>query len=388
MTPTLIELVIAEALSRALRIERVPMRSRRNRFYKRLLLIEGQRCQVIPAPCAKHPHGEYFPLYLPRTDWAGLLIYVTLTETRPVFNIIPRAIMSKDTGWTYDSLQPYREAWESFKQTVLPASRKFETLSWQLRAVATSARLAGLEVQFIKTKKKQEGRRWPPIVKRRLLIGGRRCAICSATRLEPHPDNQRYNYVIIKTSSEVWPEFQLHAVKNSGSLCDVFVIPRRLITGTIAASLDNPKLAPYKNAWNLLTASAESLASIGPIERKKRIPPPPPPLTKHFEMLQQTIRAAESRGLHTKSAQNEGITHGKRQIFLYVADKRCQVIQASVAVHRPTSNWPEFIIVHSGSEKGKSYVIPLEALAKQSQRSVKATWIKQFEDAWNLLVES
>ena len=248
--------------------------------------------------------------------------------------------LSKDTGWTSESLQPYREAWESLKQRLPGGSKKFETLSWQLRAVTTSAKKAGLEVQFIETKKKQEGRRWPPMIKRRVLVGGRRCAIFSAARLDRDPVKQRYNHVILKASKEPWPEFQLHVVKNAS---DVFVIPCRRINATTSVSLDNPKLAQYKNAWALLTASAESLATLDPIDWKMPAPPRPP--SKHFVILQEAIRAAESCGLPTKSAQNERISHGARQTFLYVADKRCQVIQTNVAIHRPTSNWAEFMIV-------------------------------------------
>jgi hypothetical protein len=64
------------------------------------------------------------------------------------------------------------------------------------------------------------------------------------------------------------------------------------------------------------------------------------------------------------------------------------VIQANAAIHRPTSNWAEFMIVYSGSETGNFYIIPLEALGKRSQLSAKSKWVKQFEEAWNLLIES
>ena len=66
LTP--IESVIAEAASRGLRVERISVESKREVFDKRRLLIEGQRCQVIPSPIghpsAEYPQAEYFPLYL------------------------------------------------------------------------------------------------------------------------------------------------------------------------------------------------------------------------------------------------------------------------------------------------------------------------------------
>jgi hypothetical protein len=99
-----IELVIAEATARGLRIERVPAQSNRSPVDKRVLLIDGKRCQVIPTrighPSPEYPHAEYFPLYLPRGDWPDFLIYVSFTEADPVFRVIPRIVMSKDTGWT------------------------------------------------------------------------------------------------------------------------------------------------------------------------------------------------------------------------------------------------------------------------------------------------
>src|SRR5258708_18806888 len=98
-----IDFVVAEALSRGLRVERLPTESKRHVFDKRLLMVEGKRCQVIPSrrgyPNAQYPHAEYFPMYLPRTDWPDFLIYVSQTdETRPVFPVVPRVEMSKDTG--------------------------------------------------------------------------------------------------------------------------------------------------------------------------------------------------------------------------------------------------------------------------------------------------
>src|SRR6266404_34866 len=253
-----IEFVLSEAKSRGLRIERLSSQSRRYVFDKRLLLVEGKRCQVIPSrrghPSAKYPYAEYFPLYLPRTDWPDFLIYVSLAgETRPVFRVVPRVEMSKDTGLSPESLECYRDAWELLKQDVPGSTKEFEILSWQLEAVQQSCKNAGLEVEFIKTKKHQDGRQWPPVIKRRILIAGKRCSVFTATRISQDPNKHEYNYAIFKASREEWPEFQLYVMKGAGESSDIFVVPRHHLLTTTSASVDHPELARYRNAWNLLT---------------------------------------------------------------------------------------------------------------------------------------
>lgn len=46
--PSLIEIVVEEAKSRGLQVERISAPSRKDVLDKRLLLIEKKRCQVIP----------------------------------------------------------------------------------------------------------------------------------------------------------------------------------------------------------------------------------------------------------------------------------------------------------------------------------------------------
>jgi hypothetical protein len=132
-----------------------------------------------------------------------------------------------------------------FSKLFFPSSKKFEILSWQLQGVKTSAEKAGLEVEFIKTKKTEDGRRWPPVIKRRILISGKKCAVFSVARISQDPEKSSYNYAVFKASDEDWPEFQLHIVKCTGRACDVFVIPRKHIAATTSASLDHPELARY-----------------------------------------------------------------------------------------------------------------------------------------------
>jgi hypothetical protein len=398
---------IPDFFSNLLKIERVATQSNRSPVDKRLLLVDGKRCQVIPTrighPSPEYPHAEYFPLYLPRGDWPDFLIYVSLTGADPVFRVIPRIAMSKDTGWTPETLEPYREAWELLHQDVSRSpKKKFEVLSWQLQALDQSAKAAGCKVEFIKTKKHQNGRRWPPVVKRRVLVSGKKCAVFSATRISQDPEKREYNYAVFKVSDEDWAEFQLHVVKNGGDPCDVFVIPRKHITTPTSASLDHPELTRYKNAWDLLTATDESLRAMSPIEWKEPTLPLAP--TKHFLVLQETVHVAESRGLAVESAEGEVTSYRGGQSFLYVGKKRCQVTQAnvitdanrlntfrSVSLQPPTSEWAEFLIVHSAQsdehDVTKFYIIPRKALPKPTQRSVVSKWLKQYEEAWHLLLD-
>jgi len=267
--PIPIELVVAEASVHGLRVERIPAQSKQHIFNKRRLLIEGKRCQVIPSKIGhssvEYPQAEYFSLYLPRGEWPDFLIYVSSNEVHPVFRIIPRSEMSKDTGRTPETLERYREAWDLLRQHSPESSKKFETFNWQLETINWLAQNAGLTVEFIKTKKHQNGKRWPPVIKRRVLIAGKKCAVFSATRINKNPEKIQYNYVIFKVPDEEWSDFQLYVVRCVGEPCYVFVIPRGRIEATTSASLDHSELARYKNAWGLLTATSESLAAIPPI---------------------------------------------------------------------------------------------------------------------------
>jgi hypothetical protein len=88
-----------------------------------------------------------------------------------------------------------------------------------------------------------------------------------------------------------------------------------------------------------------------------------------------------------------------------VSKKRCQVIQANVmtdpkraktfrflSLQPPASEWAEFLIVYSAQsdagDAAKFYIIPRKALIKPTARSVQSKWLKQYEEAWNLLRES
>jgi len=256
-------------------------------------LIEGKRCQVIPSrrghPSKQYPYAEYFPLYLPRNDWADFLIYVSVTENPPTFCIIPRGEMSKHTGRAPASLEHYQDAWALLQQDLSESEKALEILSWQIEAIKRSAQDAGLEIELIKTKKHQDGRRgWPPVIKRRILIAGKRCAIFSASRISQDPEERGYNYVNFKVAQEAWSEFNIYVIKDIRNSSDIFVVPNTHLLNSTSASLDHPELARYKNAWNLLTVSPEALAAIPAIRWKEPKMPPAP--TRHSIKKKVRIR--------------------------------------------------------------------------------------------------
>ncbi len=397
-----IELVMREAVSRGLRVERLAAQSRRYALDKRLALIEGKRCQVIPSrrghPSKQYPYAEYFPLYLPRNDWADFLIYVSLTENPPTFCIVPRVEMSKDTGRAPVGLAHYRDAWALLRQDLSESEKVLEILSWQMEAIKQSAQDAGIEIELIKTKKHRDGKKWPPVIKRRILIAGKRCAIFSASRISQDPEEREYNYAVFKASQEEWPEFQLYVVKGSGKSCDIFVVPRSHLTISTSASLDHPELARYKNAWTLLTGSPEALAQIPHIQWKqaKRASV----AAKHSLILQEVVRKAESQGLIVETAHGDVKSHKGVQSFVYISKKRCQVIHSSVItglsgfqylpLNSPISAWAEFLIFCANrvdqSGKATFYIIPRKELPRRTSRSLSSKWLNEYLEAWHLLV--
>jgi hypothetical protein len=396
MASKAIEVAINEAVSRGLRVERLPVKSKRHIFDQRRALIEGKRCQVIPSrrghPSVEYPYSEYFPLYVPRAAWADYLIYVSL-ETDPVFWIVPRLDVSKDTGWTPESLEPYREAWQFLQIDPAPNPKGFEILSWQMQTVKLLAENAGLDVEFLNRKKRG---RWPPLIKRRVIVAGKKCAIFSATRISQDISKPEYNYAVFKASEEEWADFQLHIIEGTAEFADVFVVPSGHLPATTSASLNHRELARYKNAWGLLTCSPESLASVPPIQWKEPTVPASP--TKHSILLQQAIQIAESKGLITQS-QAEVSSYRGGQSFLYISGKRCQVMRAtylegsngfrSLSMGPPTSQWPEFVVFHAAESNGrggaKFYIVPRTALSRRTSHSLQSPWLKQYDEAWHLL---
>lgn len=95
--------VIKHAEARGLHVSRVDDRT---------LYVDGRPCQVIPAVWyhSFSIKNWAMSMYLPRTTFADFLLYVP-RQTDDVF-IIPRGLLSYDTGGALVSLQPYLHAWK------------------------------------------------------------------------------------------------------------------------------------------------------------------------------------------------------------------------------------------------------------------------------------
>jgi hypothetical protein len=395
-----IECVIAEAGSRGLSVERIPAESKLRVHNRRLLLIEGKRCQVIPSrrlqPNPSYPHAEYFPLYLPRTEWADFLIYVLHRETPPSIYIVPRGELEKDTGRSPESLAPYQNAWEWLKPgSQAETSRNFESLSWQLRAVVTRAKDAGKPVELLRTKKAEKGRRWPAIIKRRLLIAGRRCAIHTANRLSKDESKSEYNYVMLKVSTENWAEFHLYVIDTGAPSFEVLIIPNGHLVSTTSCALDHPELAKYVNRWELLSADPEEIAAMKAIQW--RTPRPVKAPTMHSIVLRAVIREAEKYGLIVEPHSSEAQPYRGVQSWLLISKRRCQVIWTNpisnpkgtyIPLSTPQSDWAEFLIFYLPQRDGdeaRYFVIPRSNLPRSTSYSPTSKRLTQYEGAWNLL---
>lgn len=401
-----IEDVISEARSRGLSVERIPAESKLRSHDPRLLLIEGKCCQVIPTrrlqPNASYPDAECFPLYLPRTAWADFLIYVVHEESPPLFYVIPRGELAKDTGLSPESLAPYQNAWKWLKpESQAELSRNFESLSWQLQAVITRAQDAGKSIELLGTKKAEKGRRWPAIIKRRVLISGRRCAIFTANRISNDESRSEYNYVLLRVPAEKWAEFHLYVIDTAALSFDVLIIPRVHLGSTTSCALDHPELAKYTNRWELLSAGPEVIAAMKPIQW--RAPKPVKSPTKHSIVLREVIREAEKYGLTVEPHSSEFTPHRgvQKQSWLLISKRRCQVIWTNpinnpkgtgtsyyVPLYPSRSDWAEFLIFYlpqRDGEEAKYYVIPRSDLPHQTSYSSNSKRLMQYEGAWNLL---
>jgi hypothetical protein len=271
---------IAEAKACGLSVQRV---AGYGRTFDVGLVVEGKICQVIKSRQVIDPHypnAVSVSLYLPRTEFADFLIYVAYPLSgRPSFYTVPRGVLSKDTIWSLESLEQYRDAWHVFKQPLVPGltERRFTILNWQLQAVIKAAEEAALDVTLIRLKKQ---RPWPTFVQRRVIVGERKCAVYSCSRLSPNPTNPSHNFVFLRTPEDKWAEFQLCLVKDGPSECAIYVVPCEAIKKKTTVSLANPAFQPYKNNWKLLSAPISELAAITPIEwrqpkrvrRRKEVP--------------------------------------------------------------------------------------------------------------------
>ena len=279
-------------------------------------------------------------------------------------------------------------------------NRDFETVSWQLQAVITRAQNAGQFVELLPTKKASGGRRWPPIIKRRVLIANRRCALFTATRISKDESKSEYNYVVLKASAGEWAEFNLYVAGTDASTIDVLIIPRGHLLATTSCALDNPELARYVNRWELLSANPEVLAAMHPIQwHEPKVVKQP---SKQSIVLRTVICEAEKHGLAIQMPARDLTTYREPRQRLLISKRRCQVIRSNlidnakgigaayyvVSLPVPPSNWAEFLIFYVPQRDGdqaKYYVIPRADLPYSTSLSVNSRRLSQYEGAWNLL---
>jgi hypothetical protein len=390
--------VIAEAEARGLSVQRLTGYGKV--LDARLLAVEGMICQIVrtrQVPQIDYPVAAYAPLYLPRTTVADCLIYVAFPTTgSPRFYVVPRGVLTKDTGWSLNSLEQYRDAWQVFNEHIAPdqTERHFTTLNWQLQAVMDAAKDAALDVTLIGLKKRTT---WPTFVQRRVLVNGRKCRVYACPRLSLNPEVQQYKNVFLRLSKDDWADFNLYALDGTPHKHTIFVIPSRALTGGLTtASLDNPDLQFYKENWSLLTPSQEAEDSIRPI--KWRQPKIPRPAKKPSMALIALDLRAKQCGLPVEPAPAGAA--GTRAACFYISQKPCQIVQASfmtlgkssgryVSLSVPKRDWAEFLIFFiPGETEGGAptfYVVPRSRILKPTTLSPTSSWLKDYREAWHLL---
>jgi len=248
----------------------------------RLIAIEGRICQIVrtrQVTDSLYLSAVNSPLYLPRNVFADFLIYVAFPSNGSLqFYVVPRGAMTKDTMWSLKSLEQYRDAWQVFKQpiTTRQTERRFTTVNWQLQAIIDAAKDASLDVTLIGLKKRAQ---WPTFVQRRVIVGGRKCAVYSCTRLSPDPTASLHNFIFLRIPTNTWAEFQICLVKDGPNEYQVYVIPRGAIQKKTTASLENSDLQSYKGNWKLLSAPPSDLEKVVPIRWRPINYRPPVKLT-------------------------------------------------------------------------------------------------------------
>jgi hypothetical protein len=304
--------------------------------------------------------------------------------------------MTKDTAWSLESLEQYRDAWQVFKQPITTGQteRRFTILNWQLQTIIDAAKQASLEVTLIGLKKRTP---WPTFVQRRAIVDGRKCAVYSCTRLSPDPTIPRYNFVFLRTPTNKWAEFQLCIVKDGPSEYQIYVIPRGAIQKQTTASLNNPDLQSYKSNWKLLSAPPINLESIALIEWRPKItrPKKAPP-----EASAKTMLEAQSHGLSVELLTQREAGGYVRNKCLYISQKLCQIMQAVLITagkydgrYVPLNgdapeDWAEFLVFvvlpEIEDEAPTFYVVPRAKFIEDT--IVLPTWIRDYKDSWHLLL--
>ena len=396
--PELIDPVEVEARARGLRVRRIfDLKGRVGVLNRRCLIIEEKACQVIPSrfhiPNPHRPNVVSVPLHLPRSDWADFFIYVARprTEGSSSYYVVPRGALSKNTAFCLESLERYRDAWDTLKLTydLTLTARRYTVLNWQLRAVIDAATEAGLEVILIRNRK-----RWPPFLQTRVLIARKRCSLYSCSRISADPSHKYFNCVALRAPKGNWPEFQLFVLRQAHNEFITYVIPNGVVKKDTSVSTENTRFVFYKNNWKLLSNYPSSGASndVSNEWRPTKLKQSPREVP---ESVKETMLEAENRGLLT-----ELISSAKRDgNRLYISQKRCQVMTATpitqtanvkdrsyIPLNLPISDWAEFLIfyVKIDGTKPMFYVLPRIKLTKRTLLSQRSSWLGEFEQAWHL----
>jgi len=252
-----IDIVIAEAIRLGLRVEPPSETHPFGPKSGKWILIQGRRCQVIPATvfnsCSDYPETRTAPLYVPRLDWADFMVYVAVPKSpddSKTFYVVPRGALSADTSRALDSvfLQKYMNAWELLR-TPHPSQalvRRKKVLSPALKALVMEAKRRNLQVQLLR---KEKGSRNPLMFQHQAYIEGIPCAVMSATPIRGR------QVVVLKRPVNELGAFVVYVVSGAQSnFTAFFVIPTGEVKKTTTRSLTSPWLEPYREAWHLLAA--------------------------------------------------------------------------------------------------------------------------------------
>ena len=400
--------VVDEAVSKGLDVQRV-ISSRRKSWNGRLVLIENRPCQIVRTAYQtldeRWPEAIGIRLYLPRTDWADFIIYVARkATTQPLeFYVVPRGVLSKDTEFSPHTLEKYRDAWNLLSKRPSPnTARRFRVLNWQVQDAMDAAKKAGLWSALIGLRKK---RRWPLFFQTRLIIAGRKCALHSLSRLSQNPDNRFYNCVWLRKPKGNPAEFNLYMLRGSGNSSDsgdsaVYVFPHGAIMATTSISLNNERLAAYKNNWGLLSQPAgapdETSAATEwkpKVQKEQPIKFKKPTLPKELPLaVRETMFAAEKYGLRVE------FPHPWSTYRIHISGKRCQIMHTKlvamnnasfVPLNKPTSDWAEYVIFFvrpdADAATGDFYIVPRAKLTKRTMVSPASSWLREYACAWHLL---
>lgn len=225
------------------------------RRYRRRLLIEGYKCQIVSSRvhCVDGVSSRHtmYPASLPRTGWGDFLIYAIKDGNEPEnvsYFVVPRGDTVKSTSvcapenWLFK----YKDAWSLLSET-LPEerlNRRTQTFNWKLSYVMSRGKSLGLETALVK--KVGLNRH----VQNRILINGRKCQLMALARLSKDSSSDGWNYITLHAAKQTWADFLIFMLKTAGAEdVDIFVVPRERIPKTTTTSLTARWLNRYRDNW-------------------------------------------------------------------------------------------------------------------------------------------